>query len=490
MDRRLDPYAALHLDRLATPDEIQRAYRSAARRFHPDVNPHPLAAEEFRRASQAYELLNNPQSRAEYDSDPASPSLGPVLLRARLTASRARLPILGEPQIVYGLFELTAEPSAAESVPAPPVNVCLVIDRSTSMQGERLDQVRRATVPLIEQWREGDVFSVVTFSDRAEVVVPAQRNPDKGMARAKISAIYASGGTEIMQGLVAGLGELNRYLNPLAVNHLILLTDGRTYGDEADCLSLASLAAVDGINIHGLGIGNEWNDVFLDDLAGRTGGSTAFINSPRVLHQFFQDHLSGLSGTFAERVRLQVIPDPGIMVQTVFRSAPDPSPISLESQPMRVGGLRRGGQLEVLLQFIVPPREPGRQWIARTVVTADVLGLQRLDERISRDLSVEAAKGAPEESPPVAIVDALSKLTLYRLQEKAAAEAAAGQTSQATQSLERLASRLLASGEKALAKTALVEAQRLAHTHRISAEGQKTLKFGTRSLFRPSQEDK
>jgi Ca-activated chloride channel family protein len=489
MERRADPYAALNINRFATSDEIQAAYRASARRFHPDANPHPAAADEFRLISQAYELLNDPQQRAQYDGGPQGTGQGPPLLRARLTGSRSGLPLLTEPQIVYGLLEITAEPAAAETVPAPPWNICLVIDRSTSMQGERLDQVKKATLPLIDQLREGDVFSIVTFSDRAEVVLPAQRNPDRGLAKAKVSTIYASGGTEILQGLVSGMAELNRYLNPLSVNHMILLTDGRTYGDEADSLSLASLAALDGINIHGLGIGNEWNDTFLDDLAGRTGGSTAYVNSPKALTHFFQDRLNGLSSTFAERVRLLVLPDPGVMVQSAFRSAPDPSPVSLAAQPMRLGSLRRGGQLEVLLQFIVPPSEAGRRWIARLIVQADVLGLQRMNERAASDLAVEVARGAPEETPPVAIVDALSKLTLYRLQEKAAAEAAAGQTQQATQRLERLASRLLASGEKGLAKTALVEARRLSNTNRISAEGQKTLKFGTRALFGPSQQD-
>jgi Ca-activated chloride channel family protein len=188
-------------------------------------------------------------------------------------------------------------------------------------------------------------------------------------------------------------------------------------------------------------------------------------------------------------VRLQVIPDQGITLDTAFRSAPDHKPLPTEGEAIRVGGLRRGGQVEILLQLVVPAREPGRQWLARLAVLADVLGLQRMDERLCEDLAVDLMPGAREEAPPVAIVDALSKLTLYRLQEKAAAEAAAGQTAQATQRLERLASRLLASGEKSLAKTALVEAQRLSSTRKISAEGQKTLKFGTRALFRPSQED-
>ena len=270
MDLRLDPYEALKVDRRATAEEIHKAFQTSAARFHPDANPHPLAAEEYARINQAFQLLSSRDQRAGYDAAAEAQPAGPPLLRTRLTASRASLPPLREPQIVYALLEVMAEALAAESVPSPPVNWCLVIDRSTSMQGERLDQVKKATIALLDLLQPDDIFSIVSFSDRAEVVLRAQHSPDKGMARAKISAIVASGGTEMLQGLFTGLSEIRRYLNPLAVNHLLLLTDGRTYGDEAECLSLAGLAG-NGINIHGLGIGHEWNDAFLDDLAGRTG---------------------------------------------------------------------------------------------------------------------------------------------------------------------------------------------------------------------------
>ncbi|HLB49179.1 MAG TPA: DnaJ domain-containing protein, partial [Anaerolineales bacterium] len=163
-----DLYACLGVERTATTEHIRQAYRQAARRFHPDVNPDPLAQEEFKLIAAAYEVLYDRQRRAEYDS--RSTRSNPIFTSS-VTSSRAKLLRLPEPQIVYILAEIAARPDAP--VQSPPLNLCLVIDRSTSMQGARLDQVTSAAVQIVDSLDDQDIFSVVTFSDRAEVVLPA-----------------------------------------------------------------------------------------------------------------------------------------------------------------------------------------------------------------------------------------------------------------------------------------------------------------------------
>ncbi|MBI3360675.1 MAG: VWA domain-containing protein [Chloroflexi bacterium] len=484
MDESLDPYVVLGVSRTATDEEIYHAYRDAVRRYQPDVNPDPQAVEEFRRITQAYEILSDPARRRENATGEAAPTVAEgTLLSMSLTPSSAILPVLDEPQVVYLLVEISSGAEPTQTGPRPPLNLCLVLDRSTSMQGSRLDQVKAATQSLIDQLSERDTFAVVAFSDRAEVVLPAQTNADKTLAKAKVSTLRASGGTEILQGLIYGLSEVQRFISPAAVNQLILLTDGRTYGDEADCLLLASMAGGDGITVHGLGIGEEWNDAFLDDLAGRTGGSTAYLKSPGAVNQFLRARMQDLSGTYAERLRLEVVPYPGVEMQSAFRLAPQPGPLPLTPQPMRVGGLARAGKIQVILQFLLPPRAPGTFSLARLAALGDVLGAGRVGERVAADLTVEVKPDAPAADPPVSIIKALSKLSIYQMQEKAAAEAAAGKLDSATRRLERLASRLLADGEQALARQALDEAQRLARARQISPEGQKQLKYGTRALI-------
>ncbi len=88
------------------------------------------------------------------------------------------------------------------------------------------------------------------------------------------------------------------------------------------------------------------------------------------------------------------------------------------------------------------------------------------------------------DTPPVEIVDALSRLKLYRLQEQAHLEATAGDYEQAAEHLTRLATHLLAQGERGLAKTALMEAENLQREKSFSQQGGKEIKYGTRALLK------
>src|ERR1700680_4236621 len=68
MATRTDPYATLGVDRKATPEEIKKAYRKLARQYHPDRNPGDKKAEEqFKEVQEAYDILNDPNKKAQYD---------------------------------------------------------------------------------------------------------------------------------------------------------------------------------------------------------------------------------------------------------------------------------------------------------------------------------------------------------------------------------------------------------------------------------------
>ena len=62
-----DYYAILGVEKTASQDEIQRAYRKLARKYHPDVNQDPGAEDTFKNAGEAYEVLKDPEKRAAYD---------------------------------------------------------------------------------------------------------------------------------------------------------------------------------------------------------------------------------------------------------------------------------------------------------------------------------------------------------------------------------------------------------------------------------------
>jgi Ca-activated chloride channel family protein len=252
-----DYYAILGILREASPEEIKRAYIEAAQRLHPDKNQAPGETEIFLEVQQAYELLSNPKRRKAYDAtlpkeeQPSSPVFPEILY------SRPHLVRLDEAQLIYVLLNMRVR-RRDEKIPIPPLNVCLVLDRSTSMKDAKMDLLKAAAIQFLRDLRPEDIFSVIAFSDRAEVVIPAAYQKDRPKLEAQIRDIQASGATELFQGLESGMNEVRRGLGAQRVNHLILLTDGHTYGDEQACLDLATQAAGQGIGISGMGIGTDW----------------------------------------------------------------------------------------------------------------------------------------------------------------------------------------------------------------------------------------
>ncbi len=97
------------------------------------------------------------------------------------------------------------------------------------------------------------------------------------------------------------------------------------------------------------------------------------------------------------------------------------------------------------------------------------------------------SKGAGNEQPHPAIIQAMSRLTLYRIQEKARQEVDAGEISKATRHLQYLATHLLSQGERELAHVVLIEAEHIQQTQKFSKEGDKRIKYGTRALLLPQR---
>lgn len=485
-----DYYAVLGVFRDATQDEIKRAYFDAAQRLHPDKNVAAGETELFLETQQAYEVLSNPKRRNLYDA-----TLPPEIetnssVNHEFSYSRPSLVKITEPQLLYVLLEIGSR-EAPGKITTPPLNVCLVLDRSTSMQGEKIDMVKSAAVNLIRGLRPQDVFSVVTFSDRAEVLIPAALNWEPKKQEGRIHLIQPSGATEIFQGLEAGLNEVKRSLDPSRVNHIILLTDGHTYGDEHACLQLAVEAAHLNIGITGLGIGHEWNDIFLDALASRTGGSSAYISKPKDIERILVDKFHALSSTFSDDVIVEFKAQEHVHVNYAFRLQPEGGPVAWES-PMHLGPISRDTPLKVIFEIVVDAGAlaQGLVTLMEGSIKVSITGNPAPAAPIRIKLTREVSENPSNEPPPTGILGALSRLTLYRMQERARVSAESGEYSAASRHLQNLATHLLSKGENSLAKTALMEAENLERMHAWSDSGNKELKYSTRALLLEGAKEK
>jgi len=485
-DHTQDYYAILGVSKDATDKDIKMSYRRAARRFHPDVNNNEGATLQFTDITRAYEILSDPSRRTSYRQMRDRLAVEPQYFSVHATPSKRVLPILTEPQVIYTLVEIATNPSfTPETIPNSPMNLVLVLDRSKSMlQNSRLDRVKLAAHEIIDQLSEQDYLSLVVFSDRAEALILSEKVVDKPSLKALVNTMTANGGTEIYQGLSTGMKAARAHLDNDYVNHIILLTDGETFDDESLSIDLAEVASSLGIGISAMGIGAEWNDVFLDKITSVTGGYSAYINSPGAVVRFLNDRVRSLGSTFADRLKLTIAPDPDVKLESIFRLVPNPQPIEDISQPILLGALEYKRPVKLLIQLqIAAALEPKFRSLVRFDVNGDVLYAKRSGYKVISDLSVEASETPVVENPPRAILDALGKLTLHRMQQKAEDALVAGRFDEATRRLENLATRLLEHGQADLAQTVLLEAQRVKQTQSLSQEGRKTIKFGTRALL-------
>jgi Ca-activated chloride channel family protein len=487
MSVEFDPYSILGISHNATADDIKRAHRRLAQRLHPDVNRNNLgASEQFQDITIARDALLDPDMRKKVDARLVEQrGNGDLYFTLRVTPSKRALTRLPEEQIVYLLAEIFAAPVTAEMPQRETrLNLTLVLDQSNSMKGPRMDRVKSAAQKLIEDMSATDILSVVIFNDRASVIIPATSVGDKAHLRARISVIAAGGGTEIYQGLQTGLQQNLQYAGSRMINHIILLTDGHTYGDQEKCYDLAKEAAEKGVAISAMGLGSDWNDDFLDKLASLTGGSSVYINSPDVVMRFFKEHVRSISNAFAERMSLSVAPDPDVKLEMAFQLSPSPQALFIEDGNIKLASLQPNRAISVLLQFQMPASMPiGFRTVARLVANGDIMRNQYQTFRAVSDISLEVADQPVAEEPPNTIIDALSKLTLYRMQEKARDALDRGDIVEATRRLENLATRLLEMGQNNLAQQTLAEAQYIASTRTLSDTGRKTIKYQTRALM-------
>lgn len=481
-----DYYAALGLSIDATPDEIRSAYFAAARRSHPDANPDARTTEWFLRVQEAYEVLGSPRRRAEYDATLPEGLLAQPEISIHVRTSRPSIERLPEPQLLYALLEVNCTASAASESGAP-VHLAFVLDRSTSMQGERMDMLKASLTQAVRRLKPVDTISIVTFSDRAEVVLPPTRVSALGKAETQIYSIQTGGGTEIFRGLSLGLEQLRRGPAEDCLRQIILLTDGHTYGDEQSCLALAGAASQEGIGIHALGIGHEWNDTFLDSLVAITGGTTQFIRSTKDLAAALDQKVLTASAVYARGITLEFQPDNAVALRYAFRLHPDVGSLA-PATPLALGNLQRAKGLSLLLEMVVAP------------IPADMDALQLFSGRLKMQVFDRGARRArlfvdvrcpvsdlPDLEPASsAVLEAVSRMTLYRMQERARRQVEAGEPDQAARQLQFLATNLLSRGDREFAHTVLAEAEHIRNSRVFSKDGDKRVKYGTRALLLPS----
>lgn len=419
-------------------------------------------------------------------------------LNIQSTLSRPTVPVMNVEQLVYCLLELRPNATiAAQS--SLPLNLCLVLDRSGSMHGSKIESLREATSLVLDMLQPQDYISVIVFNSRNETLFPSQRitsESQRANLKSRIAQLRADGGTSMAPAMEAGLIELRKQM-PLAgagagasnatggagqVNRLVLLTDGITE-KEKRCLEQAEMAARINVPITALGIGKDWNDKLMQSIGGLSGGDADYIATPEQIRTHFARAVQQMQAVALQRVSLNLRPSLGIEIRNVFRVFPlishlQPAQALERAQNIYLGELERDHGQTLLIEFVVPARPAGSYRIAQIEVEYDVPQANLSGQRAGLDVLLNYAHDPAAVSPPDGrIMNLVEKVSAFKLQTRALEDLEKGNVQSATQKLRGALTHLLNQGDTALAATVESELANLEKGRMMSPEGRKTIRF-------------
>jgi len=212
-------------------------------------------------------------------------------------------------------------PAPEKTIERPQLNLGLVIDRSGSMGGKKIEYARQAASYAIEQLLPSDRVSITIYDDQIETLVPSTLATHKSHLLQQIKKISARNSTALHAGWVQGGIQVSQHLNPEHLNRVILLSDGLANVGETNPDVIAS--DVNGLTKRGvstttMGIGDDYNEDLLEAMARSGDGNYYYIQSPEQLPSIFQQELLGLMATVGTNVTLGIEPQAGVELVEVL----------------------------------------------------------------------------------------------------------------------------------------------------------------------------
>ncbi|MEY3015170.1 MAG: hypothetical protein RIT45_3905 [Pseudomonadota bacterium] len=195
------------------------------------------------------------------------------------------------------------------AVEQPTIAMMLVLDRSGSMQGEKMELAKEAARATAEALGQEDRIGVVAFDNAPRRVVSLQRAGNRYRIATGIGSISASGGTNIYPALAMAAAELERVR--AKVKHVILLSDGQAPRNGIDALVRQMRRS--GVTVTTVGVGAEVDRSMLESIADRGGGRSYFTDRPETLPRIFVRETKEISGetVVEKRVRARLAPGLG-----------------------------------------------------------------------------------------------------------------------------------------------------------------------------------
>ena len=237
-----------------------------------------------------------------------------------------------------------------------PLNLSIVLDRSGSMAGDKLEAARDAAAMLIQRLHPDDTVSVVAYDDDVTTVAEPATGRDQHGLPTQIQTIEPGGSTNLSGGWLRGRELVARGKREGGVNRVMLLTDGLAnvgITDPTQLLGLCRTACGAGITTTTIGFGADYDEKLLRGMADAGGASTWYIERPDQAADVFAEELEGLLTLCAQTVSVEIRPSDAVTLTAIRHQYPTTT-LGSGGARLEIGDIYAREPKSVLVEFFVP----------------------------------------------------------------------------------------------------------------------------------------
>lgn len=243
---------------------------------------------------------------------------GNSVLNLSVKPERDVIPVSGGRETIVQIELKAGDARTKRSVP---INLAVVLDRSGSMAGAKLEKARQAAAVALDQLGPEDYFSVVVYDDEAEVLIAPQKAANKEGLKEKIHAIRDGGGTALYSGVEKGAAQLRKYFDREKVNRIILLSDGNANvgpSRPSDLAKFGKELRQEGLGVSTVGLGDDYNEDLMTALAESSHANYYYVQNVEKLPGIFAEELGTVKSVVARNVKVVITLPEGVKPRAVL----------------------------------------------------------------------------------------------------------------------------------------------------------------------------
>ena len=249
-----------------------------------------------------------------------------------------------------------AELPSTDGRQARNVDMVIVLDRSGSMKGRKIEDARRAVLELLSSLSAKDRFALITYSDGVHIASGLSKvtAANRLHIASAVNTIRAGGGTNLGAGLQAGIDILISPGHDTNAAKLILISDGLANKGLTDVKALSDIAAVaveKEFAVSTVGVGADFNEHLMTAIADRGTGRYYYLENPAAFAEVFQSEFYNTQTAAVTGVKIRIPMNSGI---TLVDAAGYPIINQNDHLVFYPGNLRSGQTRKLFLTLKVP----------------------------------------------------------------------------------------------------------------------------------------